>query len=244
MALVLYHIYGDETTYGEGYNMQQIPKREQDLYGKITALMSESHVFHTPESIRDGLRKGYLKTKHPHKAGPFYFMLPINTQPKIIKNLNLITLPGNDDLKIKSKLDYEQIKEFEKIINKYEKIVIKAGGGSVKFSKELKIFSENLKLPVVLAPGSLGVLPDNHENNMHVGGSKGSISGNYAMQNAELLISIGSRSVCQSDCSGIGYPNAKEVININADLADMMHYNNTLGLNGDIGIILNQLIMN
>ena len=58
---------------------------------------------------------------------------------------------------------------------------------------------------------------------MHVGGSKGS-SGNYAMQNAELLISIGSRSVCQSDCSGIGYPNAK-VININADLADMMHYN-------------------
>ena len=115
----LYHIYGDETTYGEGYNMQQIPKREQDLYGKITALMSESHVFHTPESIRDGLRKGYLKTKHPYKAEPFYFMLPINTQPKIIKNLNLITLPGQDDLKNKSKLDYEQIKEFEKIINKY-----------------------------------------------------------------------------------------------------------------------------
>ena len=68
----VYHIYGDETTHGEGYNMQQILKREQDLYGKITALMSESHVFHTPESIRDGLRKGYLKTKHPYKAGPFY----------------------------------------------------------------------------------------------------------------------------------------------------------------------------
>ena len=51
-----------------------------------------------------------LKTKHPYKAGPFYFMLPINTQPKIIKNLNLITLPGQDDLKIKSKLDYKQIK--------------------------------------------------------------------------------------------------------------------------------------
>ena len=76
---------------------------------------------------------------------------------------------------------------------------------------------------------------------MHVGGSKGSISGNFAMSHAELLISIGSRSVCQSDCSGIGYPNAKNVININADLADMLHYNNTLGLNGDIGVILNQL---
>ena len=237
----LYHIYGDETTYGEGYNMQQVPKREQDIYGKITALMSESHVFHTPESIRDAMRKGYLKTKHPYKAGPFYFMLPINTQPKVIKGLNLITLPGRDSLELKNNLNDDQVKAFEKIINKYENVVIKAGGGSVKFSKELTEFSEHLNAPVVLAPGSLGVLPDAHENNMHVGGSKGSISGNYAMQNAKLLISIGSRSVCQSDCSGIGYPNAETVININADLSDMMHYNNTLGLNGDIGVILKQL---
>lgn len=237
----LYHIYGDETTYGEGYNMQQVPKREQDIYGKITALMSESHVFHTPESIRDAMRKGYLKTKHPYKAGPFYFMLPINTQPKVIKGLNLITLPGRDSLELKNNLNDDQVEAFEKIINKYENIVIKAGGGSVKFSKELTEFSEHLNAPVVLAPGSLGVLPDAHENNMHVGGSKGSISGNYAMQNAKLLISIGSRSVCQSDCSGIGYPNAETVININADLSDMMHYNNTLGLNGDIGVILKQL---
>ena len=237
----LYHIYGDETTYGEGYNMQQVPKREQDIYGKITALMSESHVFHTPESIRDAMRKGYLKTKHPYKAGPFYFMLPINTQPKVIKGLNLITLPGRDSLELKNNLNDDQVEAFEKIINKHENIVIKAGGGSVKFSKELTEFSEHLNAPVVLAPGSLGVLPDAHENNMHVGGSKGSISGNYAMQNAKLLISIGSRSVCQSDCSGIGYPNAETVININADLSDMMHYNNTLGLNGDIGVILKQL---
>ena len=28
----LYHIYGDETTYGEGYNMQQIPKPAQGLF--------------------------------------------------------------------------------------------------------------------------------------------------------------------------------------------------------------------
>ena len=65
----------------------------------------------------------------------------------------------------------------------------------------------------------------------------------WKLRNAEckLLISIGSRSVCQSDCSGIGYPNAETVININADLSDMMHYNNTLGLNGDIGVILKQL---
>ena len=29
----LFHIYGDETTHGEGYNMQQVPKPEQGLFG-------------------------------------------------------------------------------------------------------------------------------------------------------------------------------------------------------------------
>ena len=237
----VYHIYGDETTYGEGYNMQQIPKKEQDIYGKITSLMSESHVFHTPESLRDGLRKGYLKTHNTYKSGPFYFLLPINTQPKVIRKLNLLTLPSSKKIHLTNLINQEQINNFEKIIYNYDKIAIKCGGGSRKFNHQVKIFSELLQAPVILSPGSLGVMPDQHKNNMHVGGSKGSLSGNFAMSNAELLISIGSRSVCQSDCSGIGYPNAKAVININADLDDMLHYSNTLGLNGDIGIILNQL---
>ncbi len=237
----VYHIYGDETTYGEGFNMQQIPKNEQDLYGKITSLMSESYVFHTPESLREGMRRGYLKTKHPNKAGPFYCLLPINTQPKIIKGLNLVTLPSSNKFTLTNELNEKNIKNFRTLILSTDKIVIKVGGGGRNFSKQISKLSEQLSAPVVLSPGSLGVLRDDHPNNMHVGGSKGSISGNFAMSHAELLISIGSRSVCQSDCSGIGYPNAKNVININADLADMLHYNNTLGLNGDIGVILNQL---
>jgi 3D-(3,5/4)-trihydroxycyclohexane-1,2-dione acylhydrolase (decyclizing) len=89
----------------------------------------------------------------------------------------------------------------------------------------------------VLSPGSTGVLPDAHPQNMHVGGSKGSISGNHAASQAELLIVIGSRAVCQADCSGIGYKNAKRVISINGDISDATHYNNTLALTGDISAV-------
>ena len=76
---------------------------------------------------------------------------------------------------------------------------------------------------------------------MHVGGSKGSISGNYAMAEAEVLIVIGSRAVCQADCSGIGYKNARAVININGDLSDALHYNNTIALVGDIDVVCQRL---
>src|ERR671913_612393 len=78
----VYHIYGDETTYGEGYNMQQIPKEEQGLFGRMTALMGGSYVLHTPEALRDALRRGSLAINHPYRAGPFYLLLPLNTQPQ------------------------------------------------------------------------------------------------------------------------------------------------------------------
>ncbi len=54
------------------------------------------------------------------------------------------------------------------------------------------------------------------------------------MENADLLIAVGTRAVCQSDCSRTGYPNVKRVININADLDDATHYNHTLALVGDV----------
>src|SRR4029434_8446751 len=94
---------------------------------------------------------------------------------------------------------------------------------------------------VILSPGSTGVLPDAHPQNMHVGGSKGSISGNYAMSEAELLIVMGSRAVCQADCSGIGYKNAEAVININGDFADALHYNQPVALVGDISAVADRL---
>jgi 3D-(3,5/4)-trihydroxycyclohexane-1,2-dione acylhydrolase (decyclizing) len=69
---------------------------------------------------------------------------------------------------------------------------------------------------------------------MTVGGSKGSISGNYAMEEADLLVAVGTRFVCQSDCSRTGYPKARRVVNINADLDAAMHYGKTISLVGDI----------
>jgi 3D-(3,5/4)-trihydroxycyclohexane-1,2-dione acylhydrolase (decyclizing) len=69
---------------------------------------------------------------------------------------------------------------------------------------------------------------------MAVGGSKGSLCGNYAMEHADLLIAVGTRAVCQSDCSRTSYPSVSHVININADLDDALHYGKTLALVGDV----------
>lgn len=236
----VYHIYGDETTFGEGYNMQQVPKEEQGGFGRMTAVLGQSYVLHTPEAVRDALRRGALCVNHPYRAGPFYLLLPLNTQPMKL-TVNLAALPARPDLPRLAPADDTAIEQAAKLIKGAAKIAIKAGGGTRCHDAAVRRLAETAGAAVVLSPGSTGVLPDAHAQNMHVGGSKGSISGNFAMAEADLLIVIGSRAVCQADCSGIGYKKAQAVININGDLADSLHYNKTVALIGDISAVAERL---
>jgi 3D-(3,5/4)-trihydroxycyclohexane-1,2-dione acylhydrolase (decyclizing) len=237
----VYHIYGDETTHGEGYNMQQIPRRRQGLYGQLAALMGESYVLHTPQALRDALRRGTQTVHDRYKAGPFYMLVPINTQPATL-TLNLAALPQRLDLPRQAIGDPELLVQAAGLVRGARRIVIKAGGGTRHFAEQVRRLAEQVGAAVVLSPGSTGVLPHLHPQNMHVGGSKGSISGNFAMRGADLLIAIGTRAVCQADCSGTGYPQVQHVININGDPLDATHYNRTLALTGDIGAVVDQLV--
>lgn len=237
----VYHIYGDETTQGEGYNMQQVPKPEQGVFGKMTALMGQSYTLHTPGALRECMRRGTACVHHPYKSGPFFIMLPINTQPQLTK-VNIATLPRRQTLPPVAPARSDDLGAAVDFLRNHKRIVIKAGGGTRAHYETVRSLATRIGAAVVLSPGSTGVLMDAHVQNMHVGGSKGSISGNYAMQNADAVIVIGSRGVCQADCSGIGYPNARAVMNINGDLDDLTHYANTICLPGDITSVIDMLL--
>ena len=116
------------------------------------------------------------------------------------------------------------------------------GRGSRRHGESIRKLAERTGAAVVTSPVSSGILPDLHPNNLHVGGTKGSLSGNFAMSEADLVIVAGSRSVCQADCSGLGYRNAKAVININADWSDANHYNKTVALVGDLAASIEALL--
>jgi len=236
----VYHIYGDETTYGEGYNMQQVPKPVQSVFGRMSADMGESYTLHTPQALREALRRGANRVFNPYKSGPFYLLLPINMQPAQTE-VNLASLPEQPVLPAVAPADARFYDEASDLIAGHARVMIKAGGGTRGHDAALRRLAEAAGAVVVTSPGSTGILADNDPKNMHVGGSKGSLSGNHAMHHADLVIMIGSRAVCQADCSGIGYKSARHVININGDIADATHYNHTTALIGDISVIANAL---
>src|SRR5262245_3682150 len=165
----VYHIYGDETTFGEGYNMQQVPKEEQGIFGKMTALMGGSYILHTPEALRDALRRGSLAVNHPYRAGPFFLLLPLNTQPARVQ-VNLAALPAKPRLPALAPAEAKDFDEAAKLIASAKSVAIKAGGGTRGHDAAIRKLAEAAGAAVVLSPGSTGVLPDAHAQNMHVGG--------------------------------------------------------------------------
>jgi 3D-(3,5/4)-trihydroxycyclohexane-1,2-dione acylhydrolase (decyclizing) len=236
----VYHLYGDETTLGEGYNMQQVPRPGQGIFGQITALMGAAYTLHTPGALRDALRKGASAVHHPWRPGPYFLNLPLNTQPAPV-DVRLDALPARPSWPRLAPADDAPVEAAARLVAGTARVAIKAGGGARGAADAVRRLAEAAGAAVVLSPGSVGVLPDDHPQNLHVGGSKGSISGNWAMQEAELLIVVGSRAVCQSDCSGVGWPKVAHVVNINADPLDVQHYNRTIALTGDAAVVADRL---
>ncbi len=228
----VWYLFGDETTEDEGFNMQQVPKHEQHLFLQLAATMGHAYSLHTPLALSTALQRGAVTVDHPYRPGPFYLLLPMNTQASWLENFNLRELPEAQTILLGASAgDYAQAVKW---ISQAERVIVKVGGGGRYAGTELITLLERSGGVLVHTPNASGCIPYDHPQNMTVGGSKGSLPGNYAMENADLLIAVGTRAVCQSDSSRTGYPRVKRVININADVNDASHYRDTLALIGDV----------
>ena len=229
----VWHIYGDATTEAEGPNMQDLPGAVQSGWLRLTSTMGGSYSLHTPEAVTHALQQGAAVVDHPYRAGPFFLLLPLNTQPQIVHDFNLRRLPRGGGVRLGA-ADRRRIASAARLLRAAERTVVKVGGGARSLGPVLDRFLNCVDGVAVLTPNSVGALDPDNPRNMCVGGSKGSISGNFAMEHAETLVVLGARAVCQSDCSRTGYPGVSEVVNINADPAAATHYANTTALVGDL----------
>jgi len=241
-GLGVWFLLGDETTEDEGPNMQQIPRPEQELFLKLFSVMGAAYTLHTPGALPTALRRGLNTVDHPHRGGPFFLLLPMNVQPMLIADMNLDELPVGAPPPLGAAADHDEAyARAADLILSSERVVVKVGGGARGAGAELLTFLELADAVAVTSPLVSGILPFNHERNMCVGGSKGSLSGNFAMEEADLLVALGTRAVCQSDSSRTGYPKVKGVININCDIEAAMHYGKAIALIGDIAPTLARL---
>jgi 3D-(3,5/4)-trihydroxycyclohexane-1,2-dione acylhydrolase (decyclizing) len=236
----VWYILGDETTEDEGFNMQQVPRNEQDLFLRLFSTMGQAYSLHTPGAVSTALRRGSSAVDHPYRAGPFYLLLPMNIQPVLIESFNLRELPAESSVKsAASEADYSRAVYW---LLSAKKVAVRVGGGALYAGPEIAELLDLVDGVAIVSPLASGVISYSNPRNMTVGGSKGSLCGNYAMEHADLLLAIGSRFVCQSDCSRTAYPLVQRVINVNAEMEAALHYSDTLPMVGDARLTLQRLL--
>ena len=103
-----------------------------------------------------------------------------------------VDLPG---YKPTTKGNIKQVREAVKLILAAERPVIYAGGGIIRAdaSDELRRLAETGRLPVVTTLMGRGAFPDTHELGLGMPGMHGHYTAVTALQQADLLVSIGVR---------------------------------------------------
>ncbi len=184
-----------ETTHNAEVPLRQIGTQEANIIALVKPITKYAVMVNEPEEIAYHLEKA-LYLARTGRPGPVWIDVPMDVQGATI---DVRRLRKFDPREIKDKPRLipaaSALKKLEKMLERSERPVIIAGQG-IRLAgalSEFKQFVEKYQIPVVSPYLGVGLLPTGHRAYIGVIGTKASRSGNLAMQNADLVISIGSR---------------------------------------------------
>ncbi len=196
--------------------LRQQGPQELDVVTMAKPITKYVKTIKDPSSIRFELEKAhhYATTGRP---GPVWLDIPLDIQGLIIqeKELKSFTPPTDDLVQKSSKLD-SQIQKVVSLLQKSQRPLLILGHG-VRLAHAEKIlaqFVDKVKMPIVLPYNGMDLVP--YEELLLVGkfGPVGNRAGNFALQNADLLLVIGASLSLASrgfDIKGFA-PKAKKIM--------------------------------
>ncbi len=173
-------------------NSRQIGFQETDIVSISSPLTKKSIMLKSEKNFPQ-LLENLFKISQEGRQGPVLLDIPMNFQRLSVKKFKF-KKNNNFNRKINSNLNRKIIKIFS-LINKSSRPIIITGGG-VRYSNsvnELNKLIDVFKIPVVSTWSGIDTI--DYNNPYYVGhiGVYGSRAGNFAIQNSDLVISLGSR---------------------------------------------------
>ncbi|MCX6720727.1 MAG: thiamine pyrophosphate-binding protein [Candidatus Staskawiczbacteria bacterium] len=170
--------------------LRQIGVQEINILPIVQSITKYSAFVDNPNDIRYHLEKAYYLANNK-RPGPVWLDVPSDVQGATIDPEKLRKFTPVKEKQIATVSDLKKVAQY---LNSSSRPVILAGQG-VRISgaiDNLLKFSQEYKIPIITT--FLGIDVINSDNPLYVGriGIKGDRAGNLAMQNADLLIVIGS----------------------------------------------------
>lgn len=170
--------------------LRQIGVQEINIIPIIKSIVKYSAFVDKPEDIRQHLEKAVYFAKEG-RPGPVWLDIPLDVQGALI---NPKSLKGFKQRKKSEKRTAGDIKKVAQYFKSASRPVILAGQG-IRISgaiKDLLKFAEKHGIPVVTTFLGIDLIDSRHPCYTGRIGIKGDRAGNFAIQNSDLLIVIGS----------------------------------------------------
>lgn len=235
MLIISGQVRYDTTARSTGMNLRAMGDQEFDICKAVASMTKYCEMVINPLDIRYCLEKA-LTLAYIGRPGPCWLDIPLNVQGAYIetndlKGFDLAGCENKEFVNMLPSVSDEQIESVISCIKKAKRPVIYAGNG-IRLSGAHKIFMkvvEKLGIPVVTAWNSIDAIYDEHRLYVGRGGIMGDRAGNFAVQNSDLVLSIG----CRLSIRQVGYnweTWAREAYKIMVDVDKEELYKPTLSI--------------
>lgn len=217
--------------------LRQLGDQEVDIISIVSPLTKYAKMITEPNEIKYHIDKAIFEAT-TGRFGPVWLDIPMNIQGTMIDETNLI-----DFIKPEKSYFELNIKEVADKISSAKRPLIIAGHG-IRLAKQEEIFNKLIKklnIPVVTTFNGFDLLEDSHPNYVGRIGTVGQRAGNFALQNSDLIICLGTRNnirqvsynyenfaknaykiVVDIDNAELNKPTVIPDLKINADLSDFL----------------------
>ncbi len=198
--------------------------QEYDIVKSVTPMTKYAVMIEDPKTIRYALEKAWhLATTG--RPGPVWLDIPVNFQGGYIETDELVGYdPAEDDAKLPPPVDEATIQTILEKIKNAERPVFHAGYG-IRLSGGYEAFrqvAEKLNIPIVTYWNAVDLIEDEHPLYTGRAGNMGDRPGNWAIQNADLILAVGTRiSIRQVGYNWKTWARAAEVIMVDVDKAEL-----------------------
>ena len=169
--------------------------QETDFFGMTLPIVKHSYLVLTAADLPSVVKDAFHLAESG-RPGPVVIDIPKDVQQEIFEPFFPHEVSNLEGYKLESpKATDEELLEVLSLIGKAKKPVLYTGGGiiSSEAHEELKEFADLTGLPVVHTLMGVGVFDPDHEQSLYWYGMHGTVAGNWAVCESDLLLCAGAR---------------------------------------------------
>ncbi len=169
--------------------------QETDFFGMTLPIVKHSYLVLTAEDLPKVVKEAFYLAESG-RPGPVVIDIPKDVQQKVFEPFFPDELEDLEGYKLDSpQASDEELIEVLNLLSKAKKPMLYTGGGIISAGahEELKTFAELTGLPITHTLMGLGVFDPDHPQSCYWYGMHGTVAGNWAVCESDLLLCAGAR---------------------------------------------------